>query len=71
MFSITQNIKDENKTISMVSLDSLQKELECSYSSIWRFCKDGLPHYKRGKKLWFNKDKVFNWLEENYSVNGG
>ena len=70
MFSITQNIKDEDKTISLVSLDSLHKELECSYSSICRFCKDGLPHYKRGKKLWFNRDKVLNWLEENYSVNG-
>jgi hypothetical protein len=69
MFSITQNIEKGNDIISLISLETLQKELECSYSSIWRFCNDGLPHFKRGKKLWFNKNKVYNWLEENYSVN--
>ena len=62
--------KKENEVIPLISLKTLQKELECSYSSVWRFCKDGLPHIKRGKMLWFNKNKVYSWLEENYSING-
>jgi len=41
------------------------EELNISYSTLYRWCKKGMPHYKvkGSKKVLFNRDKVQDWLE--------
>jgi hypothetical protein len=33
-----------------------------------RMMMEGLPHYKRGKKIYFNPNKVHEWFDDNYKV---
>tara|TARA_R110001592_G_scaffold332805_2_gene616389 strand:+ start:547 stop:759 length:213 start_codon:yes stop_codon:yes gene_type:complete len=60
--------KVTNKNFSFVTMDSLKDELDMSYSTIRRMMLEGLPHYKRGKKIYFNPNKVQDWFDEKYKV---
>tara|TARA_B100000809_G_C14601710_1_gene337648 strand:- start:105 stop:257 length:153 start_codon:yes stop_codon:yes gene_type:complete len=47
-------------------MKQILEDLGISYSTLYRWCKKGMPHYKvRGsKKITFNREKVKEWLEE-------
>tara|TARA_B100000519_G_C14241380_1_gene437493 strand:- start:2050 stop:2262 length:213 start_codon:yes stop_codon:yes gene_type:complete len=60
--------KVEDKTFSFITMESLMKEMDVSYSTIRRMMLEGLPHYKRGKKIFFNPNKVQSWFDDKYSV---
>jgi len=66
MISITKNIQSTNNYVSVVSMKQILEDLGISYSTLYRWCKKGMPHYKvRGsKKITFNREKVKEWLEE-------
>ena len=66
MFSLLSNVDDEKKEVSNVGLKTILKELDISYSTMWRWMRKGCPYYKvqGGRKLTFNRDKVEKWLEE-------
>jgi len=56
------------KNFSFVTMDSLMGELKVSYSTLKRMMNEGLPHYKRGKKIYFSPNKVQDWFDEKYQV---
>jgi|TARA_B100001964_G_C13832343_1_gene422157 hypothetical protein len=60
--------KVKDKDFSFVTMDSLMEELKISYSTMRRMRNEGLPHYKRGKKIYFNLNKVHEWFENNHKV---
>jgi|TARA_Y100000294_G_scaffold123762_1_gene115140 hypothetical protein len=64
--SVFNKVKD--KDFSFVTMDSLMEELKVSYSTMRRMMMEGLPHYKRGKKIYFNPNKVHEWFDNNYKV---
>ena len=47
-------------------MKQILEDLGISYSTLYRWCKKGMPHYKvRGSnKITFNREKVKEWLEE-------
>jgi len=49
-------------------MENLMNEMDVSYSTLRRMMLEGLPHYKRGKKIYFNPNKVQNWFDDKYSV---
>ena len=65
MFSLIENIKEDKKDFSPVGMKTILEELNISYSTLYRWCKKGMPHYKvkGSKKVLFNRDKVQDWLE--------
>ena len=64
--NVFDSVKDKN--FSFITMDSLMEELEVSYSTMRRMMLEGLPHYKRGKKIYFNPDKVQSWFDDKYQV---
>ncbi len=64
--SVFDKVKD--KSFPYVTMDNLMNELDVSYSTMRRMMLEGLPHYKRGKKIYFNTDKVQSWFDEKYQV---
>ena len=64
--SVFDKVKDKN--FSFITMESVLDELDVSYSTLKRMMNEGLPHYKRGKKLYFNPSKVQDWFEKKYQV---
>ena len=64
--SVLNGVTDKN--FSFITMDSLMKELKVSYSTMRRMMLEGLPHYKRGKKIYFNPNKVQDWFDKKYQV---
>ena len=65
MFSLWDNVEMDKRDISVVGMKKIMEELNISYSTLYRWCKKGMPHYKvkGSKNLLFNRDKVQDWLE--------
>jgi len=66
MFSLISNIEERDRDISVVSMKQMMKELNISYSTIYRWCRyKDMPHYKvkQSNKVLFNRNKVQDWLE--------
>ncbi|MDA8753840.1 helix-turn-helix domain-containing protein [Candidatus Marinimicrobia bacterium] len=64
--SVFDKVKD--KTFPYITMENLMTEMDVSYSTLRRMMLEGLPHYKRGKKIYFNPNKVQNWFDDKYSV---
>ena len=66
MISLTNNIEPNKNYISVVGMKTILQDLNISYSTLYRWCKKGMPHYKvnGSKKLTFNREAVQKWLEE-------
>ena len=60
--------KVKDKDFSFVTMDSLMEELKISYSTMRRMRNEGLPHYKRGKKIYFSPNKVQDWFDKKYQI---
>ena len=65
MFSLWYNVEMDKRDISVVGMKTIMAELTISYSTLYRWCKKGMPHYnvKGSKKVLFNRDTVQDWLE--------
>ena len=65
MFSLWDNVEMDKRDISVVGMKTIMEELNISYSTCYRWCKKGKPHYKvkGSKKVLFNRNKVQDWLE--------
>ena len=65
MFSLWDNVEMDKRDISVVGMKKIMEELNISYSTLYRWCKKGMPHYKEkgSKEVLFNRDKVQDWLE--------
>ena len=55
---LTSVFNKVDKNFSFITMESVLEELDVSYSTLKRMMNEGLPHYKRGKKLYFNPTKV-------------
>ena len=54
--------------IAYISKKDAKDVLNISYSTLKRMMNEGLPHYKRGKKLYFSPTKVQDWFDKKYKV---
>lgn len=45
-----------------VDITELQNELDCSYSVVYNWMKEGMPHEKEGRKYIFYLPDVHNWF---------
>jgi excisionase family DNA binding protein len=65
MFSLWDHVDPNKRDISVIGMKNLMDQLNISYSTCYRWCKKGMPHYKvkGSKKILFNWDKVQEWLE--------
>ena len=66
MFSLIENIEEDKKEYSPVGMQNILKELNISYSTLYRWKKyKGFPHYKvqGSNKILFNRKKIQDWLE--------
>ncbi len=64
--TVFNGVKDKN--FSFITMESILEELDVSYSTLKRMMNEGLPHYKRGKKLYFSPTKVQDWFDKKYKV---
>ena len=56
-------VKQENE---IMSLNRLVEYLELSKSGVYKLTSTrGIPHFKRGKKLYFKKEEIDKWASEN------
>ena len=60
--------KPENDRLLLLPMESMMDKLQVSYSTLYRMMKEGLPHYKRSQKVYFNPDKVQDWFDKKYQV---
>lgn len=65
---LTSVFNKVDKNFSFITMESVLEELDVSYSTLKRMMNEGLPHYKRGKKLYFNPTKVQDWFDKKYQV---
>ena len=65
---LTSVFSKVEKNFSFITMESILEELDVSYSTLKRMMNEGLPHYKRGKKLYFNPTKVQDWFDKKYQV---
>ena len=65
---LTSVFNKVDKNFSFITMESVLEELDVSYSTLKRMMNEGLPHYKRGKKLYFNPTKVQDWFDKKYKV---
>lgn len=65
---LTSVFNKVDKNFSFITMESVLEELDVSYSTLKRMMNEGLPHYKRGKKLYFSPTKVQDWFDKKYKV---
>ena len=59
------NTKQEDKESQIMTIIDVCKYLDLSKSYIYKLTSlKAIPHYKRGKKLYFKKQEINNWLLE-------
>jgi|AntAceMinimDraft_17_1070374.scaffolds.fasta_scaffold93170_2 excisionase family DNA binding protein len=51
--------------MALLKLEDLSKELKVHNNTIYKWLKQGLPHFKKGQVIRFNLEKVLVWLEKN------
>ena len=57
---------EKTKTSNVLNLKQLSDFIGFSVSSIYKKTSQrDIPHYKQGKKLYFNKEEIENWLLAN------
>ena len=49
----------------LLNIDDLSKELKVHNNTIYSWIKNGMPHFKKGRVIRFNLNKVMEWLEKN------
>ena len=64
--SIVENFKFNKPENEIMNLNRLAEYLELSKPSLYSLTSTKrIPHYKRGKKLYFNKAEIDKWISEN------
>lgn len=48
----------------ILTVKQLQEELSISRASVYNYINDGMPHFKVGDRLRFDRDEVIQWFKD-------